>query len=212
MDEQPTLQQPGGKSKGMPLLALIAGVLVISYTVWRLQYAANNLPYDPGPPLPAIDVTATTAEELSVAMREAFLSRHSARTLKARGDGTPDPTAPPKLYGAWQLRGLELERAIRYVDKMIAGLRNAPLDSRDSDSCQRLATLVATRKLIDQDRVFATDGAVMPLKETPRWHVWNLMLFQKKKRQRWLYAVISTAEFGFVRDAGTADPATFDPR
>ena len=35
-------------SKGMPLLAAVAAIMVVSYTVFRLNYAANNLPYDPG--------------------------------------------------------------------------------------------------------------------------------------------------------------------
>ena len=41
-------------SKGMPLLAATAAVMVISYTVFRLNYAANHLPYDPGDPWPEI--------------------------------------------------------------------------------------------------------------------------------------------------------------
>ncbi|MFT4511474.1 MAG: hypothetical protein ACI89X_002020 [Planctomycetota bacterium] len=199
-------------SKGMPLLAVIAGIMVVSYTVFRLNYAANNLPYDPGDPWTAVDVKANSAEELSTRMRETFLARHSVRLCGVRADGTPDESAAATVYEAWPLRGLELERAIRFLDKRIEGYRSSPIESRDTDNRQRFATHLATRKLIDQDRAWVVDGDSGPIESGVHWQIWSLLLFEKKDRRRWLYSAVNSDDFDFVKLAPSADPKTFDPR
>lgn len=214
MAESDGTQAEGGpaKSKGMPLIALIAAIMIVSYTIFRLNYAANNLPYDPGDPWPTVSVTAKDKEELSTRMREAFSSRQSVRLDGVRADGTPDANAPQTTFEAWPLRGLELERAILTVDRMIESYRKSPIEARDSDSRQRVAAWVAVRKLIDQDRVWVVDGGSGPIASGVRWQIHNLLLFEKKDRRRMLYAAVNSDEFDFVRQAPTADPATFDPR
>ena len=184
-------------SKGMPLLAGIAAIMVVSYTVFRLNYAANNLPYDPGDPYPAMKVAGSTTAELSSRSRDAILSRHS---LQAR-EGT-------EALGVWPLRGLELERAIRYLDERIEDARSQPAETR---TCLQLAMFVAARKLVDQDRAFVIESAD-PKTEVAGWHELTLQLFAAKDRARILYVPIDDREFGFVSAAATADPKTFDPR
>lgn len=203
-------------SKGMPLLAAIAGIMVISYTVFRLNYAANNLPYDPGDPLPPVEVTASSPEQLAPGIRNAILSRHSVRiaTISQDGalsqDGTTSNTSEATLLEVWPLRGLELERAILRLDERIAHARQQPAGGRDADSREQLAVHVAARKLIEQDRAFVIEDDV-PASVTG-WHAKLLPLFQTKDRSRVLYVPIDDAEFDFVRTARTADPKTFDPR
>lgn len=215
-------------SKGMPLLAAIAGIMVISYTVFRLNYAANNLPYDPGDPLPPVEVTGSSPAQLGPRIRNAILSRHSVRIVPSsrmeagsRADTASQtetgsenqPTSAPSnatLLEVWPLRGLELERAILRLDERIAGARKQPAGGRDADSREQLAVHVAARKLVDQDRAFVIEAEVPAC--APGWHAKLLPLFKSKDRSRVLYIPIDDAEFGFVRTARTADPKTFNPR
>lgn len=210
---QPAAQQPAARSKASTRILIGIGVImIVSYTIYRLRYAAENLPFDPGLPFPVKDVTGDSAPELQSTMRAAFLSRRSVRLVGVRDDGTPDQDAKPKTYEAWPLHGLERERAILTVDRLIASARNQPADQRDSETCQTLASWVAARTLIQQGRVFVTDGLVMALRSRAPIHDWNVVLFSKNGRNRVLYAPIDSAEFDYVRAAATADPATFDPR
>ena len=137
------------KSKGMPLVAALAAVLVVSYTVFRLNYAANNLPYDPGDPLPAVEVRVHSAAERTARIRETILSRHSVRVVDERtgkSDDATDTTATQakvleaNILQVWPLRGLELERAIRYLDERITAARNRPVEQRDANSSLQLAS------------------------------------------------------------------------
>lgn len=212
----------------MPLLAAIAGIMVISYTVFRLNYAANNLPYDPGDPLPPVEVTESSPAQLGPCIRNAILSRHSVRIVPpsktgadSRAETGPQtntgsenqPTSDPSnatLLEVWPLRGLELERAILRLDELIAGARKQPAGERDADSREQLAVHVAARKLVEQDRAFVIEAEVPAC--VPGWHAKLLPLFKSKDRRRVLYIPIDDAEFGFVRTARTADPKTFDPR
>tara|TARA_R110002072_G_scaffold241027_1_gene399513 strand:- start:54890 stop:55540 length:651 start_codon:yes stop_codon:yes gene_type:complete len=214
------------KSKGMPLVAALAAVLVVSYTVFRLNYAANNLPYDPGDPLPAVEVRVHSAAERTARIRETILSRHSVRVVDERtgksGDATDTTATQAKVLEAnilqvWPLRGLELERAIRYLDERITAARNRPVEQRDANSSLQLATLVASRKLVDQDRAFvletfAPKKGTEPPTSTAGWHTRQMLLFETPGRQRLLYTAINEAEFDFVKHATTADPKTFNPR
>lgn len=202
-------------SKGMPLLAATAAVMVISYTVFRLNYAANNLPYDPGNPWPETSITSASSEELSVRLREAFLSRHSAKVTAVSSTNEQRATsggrAGPQTFHVWPLRGLELERAIRSLDNRIAEVRQQPTKTRDASSNQRLANLVAARKLVDQDRAFVVEDDLERIASTG-WQIETFLLFKTKDRRRFFQAAIDTNEFEFVRLAATANPQTFDPR
>jgi hypothetical protein len=191
-------------SKGMPLLAAVAAIMVVSYTVFRLNYAANNLPYDPGDPLPAVEVTGSSPEQLTPLIRNAILSRHSVRVAP------PSEAAEATLLEVWPLRGLELERAILRLDERIVSARQQPASGRDADSREQFAVLVAARELVEQDRAFVIEAG-MPT-AVPGWHAKLLPLFQTKNRNRVLYIPINDAEFEFLRTARTADPKTFDPR
>ena len=209
------------KSKGMPLVAALAAILVVSYTVFRLNYAANNLPYDPGDPLPAVEVRVTSPAERTARIRETILSRHSVLVVDERtgkpDDATDANATDAKVLEVWPLRGLELERAIRYLDERIAAARSRPVEQRDANSSLQLATLVASRKLVDQDRAFVLEtfahkkGTESPT-STAGWHTPQMLLFETPGRQRLLYTAIDEAEFDFVKQAPTADPKTFNPR
>ena len=191
-------------NKGMPLVAGIAAIMVVSYTVWRLQYAANNLPYDPGRPFAVIDVSAEPPETLAARLRNAFLSQHSARLTTTTGE--------PTTHEAWPLFGLERERAIRLLDERIGAARRLPPEQRNSDTCQHLAKIVAARKLIGTDNAFVVEHELETLSDQGNWQYWHTLLFEKKDRRRILYVAIDLTQFAFVRDAAAADPRTFDPR
>jgi len=199
MDEQPTLPQPGGKSKGMPLLALIAGVLVISYTVWRLQYAANNLPYDPGKPYPTTEIAAEPRASLGTRVRDAILGQHSAHVQSTS-------------HQAWPLFGLERERAIRRLNEWLDDARKLPKEQRTTETATQLAIHVAAQKLVAAERAFVIEHELPPPAAADGWIYWTTLLFEAKQRQRLLCVAIDTMEFPFVKAAETADPATFDPR
>lgn len=204
MSEQPTLPQPGGgKSKGMPILAAIAGVLVISYTVWRLQYAANHLPYDPGQPYPALDVAAEPATDLATRVRDVVLGHHSAR-VSADGRTTD--------YRAWPLFGLERERAFRRLDEWLEAARKVPAAQRTTATATELALHVAAHKLVHGERCFVIEHELPQPAAADGWVYWTHLLFEAKERQRFLCVAIDNTEFPFVAAAKTADPATFDPR
>ena len=111
----------------------------------------------------------------------------------------------------WPLRGLELERAIRSLDNRIAEVRQQPTKTRDASSNQRLANLVAARKLVDQDRAFVVEDDLERIASTG-WQIETFLLFKTKDRRRFFQAAIDTNEFEFVRLAATANPQTFDPR
>lgn len=202
-------------SKGMPLLAATAAVMVVSYTVFRLNYAANHLPYDPGDPWPEISIRNGSSEELGMRLREAFISRHSAKldaTSSTDAELVIDgQRAEQQTFNVWPLRGLELERAIRSIDNWIAEARQQPSKTRDASSNQRLANLVAARKLIDQDRAFVVEDDLERI-ATKGWQIETFLLFATKDRRRFFQAAIDTTEFEFVRLAATANPQTFDPR
>lgn len=191
-------------SKGMPLLAGIAAIMIVSYTVFRLQYAANHLPYDPGKPFPTVEVPVEPAAELPAQLHQAFLSQHSARLVSATGELT--------TYEAWPLFGLERERAIRQLDEQIEAARKMPVAHRNSDTCQHLATVVAARKLIGTDAVFVLEEELEAMKGHGDWRYWSSLLFETKDRRRILHVSIDLDEFPFVRDAAKADSRTFDPR
>lgn len=192
-------------SKGMPLLAGIAAIMIVSYTVFRLQYAANHLPYDPGKPLPTVEVPVEPAADLPVLLRNAFLSQHSAQLVATTGELLT-------IYEAWPLFGLERERAIRQLDEQIEAARKMPVAQRNSDTCQHLATVVAARKLIETDAVFVLEEELETMNGHGDWRYWSSLLFKTKDRRRILHVSIDLDEFPFVRDAAKADPRTFDPR
>ena len=202
-------------SKGMPLLAAIAALMVVSYTVFRLNYAANNLPYDPGDPWPAISISSGSNEELGMRLREAFISRHSAKLITPKSadetSTTKDGNAEQLTFNVWPLRGLELERAIRSLDTRIAESRQQSTETRNASTNQRLANLVAARKLVDQDRAFVVEDDLERI-ASPGWHLETFLLFETEHRRRFFQAAIDTTEFEFVRLAATANPQTFDPR
>ena len=202
-------------SKGMPLLAAIAALMIVSYTVFRLNYAANNLPYDPGDPWPGVSISNGSNEELGMRLREAFTSRHSAKLITPKSadeqSATDDRRAGQETFNVWPLRGLELERAIRSLDTWIAESRQLSTNSRDASSNQRLANLVAARKLVDQDRAFVVEDDLERI-ASPGWNIETFLLFETKDRRRFFQAAIDTTEFEFVRLAATANPQTFDPR
>lgn len=191
-------------SKGMPLLAGIAAIMIVSYTVFRLQYAANHLPYDPGKPFPTVEVPVEPAAELPAQLHQAFLSQHSARLVSATGELT--------TYEAWPLFGLERERAIRQLDEQIEAARKMPVAHRNSDTCQHLATVVAARKLIGTDAVFVLEEELETMNGHGDWRYWSSLLFETKDRRRILHVSIDLDEFPFVRDAAKANSRTFDPR
>lgn len=191
-------------SKGMPLLAGIAAIMIVSYTVFRLQYAANHLPYDPGEPFPAMDVPVEPPDQLPAKLHDAFLSRHSARLATSTGELA--------TYEAWPLYGLERERAIRQLDDQITAARRMPAQQRNTDTCQHLAVLVAARKLIETEGVFVLEDEIENMHGHGDWQYWTTLLFETKQRRRILCVPIDRDAFGFVRDAATADPRTFDPR
>lgn len=203
-------------SKGMPLLAAIAAIMVVSYTVFRLQYAANHLPYDPGDPFPRVTVVATTPDLASEQVLATFQSHHSVFLTGMRPNGTIDAQATPREFDAWPLRGLERERAILKLEEQTETERNRPSEQRDRNSCLQLARLVAMRKLLELDRVFVLEliegGDTPPWPDSLRWHVDSLLLFQSGERLRMFCCAIDSEEFGFVSDALHADPKTFDPR
>lgn len=197
-------------SKGMPLLATVAAIMVVSYTVFRLDYAANNLPYDPGDPLPAVEVTGSSPEELTPLVRNAILSRHSVRIAPPSESAATSDSAEATLLEVWPLRGLELERSILRLDERIASAREQPASGRNADSREQLAVLVAARELVEQDRAFVIEDSAPA--SVPGWHAKLLPLFETKNRTRVLYIPINDAEFEFLRTARTADPKTFNPR
>ena len=188
----------------MPLIAAIAAVMIVSYTVFRLQYAANNLPYDPGLPHPTVDVAAEPAATLTERLRSAFASRHSARVTTASGSAD--------TREAWPLFGLERERAIRLLDEQIQAGRRRPIEQRTADTCQHLATVVAARKSLDEAHAFVVEAPLKPLPEQGSWRYWSTLLFEKNARQRILYVAIDLTQFPVAGDASAVDPKTFDPR
>ena len=196
-------------SKGMPLLAAIAAIMVVSYTIFRLNYAANHLPYDPGDAFPTLEVAAEPSGSVEARMREAFLSKHSAVLIGNSGQTTPTKSA---LRQAWPLRGLERERALISLKQLIADAYGHLQEQPTTANCERLAACVAANQLVEQDRVFVVDGIVPELRSNGGWHDWNLALFETKDRVRVMYAPIQQQEFDFVRQASTADPKTFAPR
>ena len=188
----------------MPLLAGVAAIMIVSYTVFRLQYAANNLPYDPGQALPAVEVAPAPSETLPERLRSTFVQRHSARITTTSGEAD--------VREAWPLYGLERERAIRLLDEQIQAAHKLPPADRNRETCEHLATVVAARELIGSENAFVVEQELMALPQGGDWLYWTSPLFETKGRRRILYVAIDLTQFAFVRDAATADPRTFNPR
>jgi len=197
-------------SKGMPLLAIAAAIMVVSYTVFRLNYAANNLPYDPGDPLPPVEVIGSSPKEVPALVRNAIISRHSVRLTPPTDNKPSGGTNESTLLEVWPLRGLELERAILRLDGHITSAREQQASELDANSSGQLAVLVAARELVEQDRAFVIEGT--PPATVPGWHTKLLPLFKTKSRTRVLYIAINDAEFALLRTAPTAAPKTLNPR
>ena len=199
-------------SKGMPLLAAIAAVMVVSYTIFRLNYAANHLPYDPGDAYPTVEVAPDQSGSVESRVREAFLSKHSVLLVGNQPEASQDAPAKSALRQAWPLRGLERERALLSLKQLIADAYGHLQEQPSTANCERLAACVAAGKLVERDRVFVVEGVVPELRSNGGWHDWNLALFETKDRVRVMYAPIEAQAFDFVRQAKTDDPKSFDPR
>ncbi|MCK5945511.1 MAG: hypothetical protein KAI24_26210, partial [Planctomycetes bacterium] len=194
-DEQPR------RSPVNRLLIVIGVALIGSYTAYRLRHLSNNLPYDPGDPFPVVEVAPTPPETLSERVRSALLARRSVRI----GDD------PERTTLAWPLRGIERERMLRSIDMQLAATLDVPPAQRTRQHNINLATWVAVRKLLDQDLLFVVDGDVPALAgaSQQRWQDFRVTLITDGDRERVAYALIDKDEFGFVRQAPDADPATF---
>lgn len=180
------------QTKRVPWFAAVLVVLLVSYTIVRLQDAAQNLPYDPGDPWPVVEVADDDG------LRAALLDRKSARI----GDRTIE---------AWPLRGIERERALLRLREARQRLDDVPRGARVQDDNLRRARLAAVEQLIEQDLVFVVE-LPLPLVDDRRWHYYDVLLFEKAERRRWLYAPVDRDAFDDLRRAETADPATFEPR
>jgi len=193
------------KRRRVPWFGAILVVLLVSYTIARLRGAADSLPYDPGDPYPVVDVDATDDAQRSQRIAATLLDRKSVR-LRGAGEDGADLTV-----SAWPLRGIEYERALRVLGELRDELAAIPRDNRTPSDSSKLAQVAAAQTLVEQDRVFVLEQPA-PLTGGDRWHYWDLRLFEKGGRRRFLYAPIDKDEFPFVRRAETADPATFEPR
>ncbi len=155
----------------MPAILLVA---LASYTVFRLQHLATNLPYEPGPPLPFTEVAAAGDADLATRLRQVFLDGRSANVL---GE-------PGVRYECWPLAGLERERARRMLDELRAREPGALVE--------------ALRELVEGERAFVLEAEPLP-QSADGWRYWRAELFAVRDRRRVLFVPIDAARFPDAR-------------
>ncbi len=170
-DESATPHDRGRRLRLMPVVLVVA---LVSYTVFRLQHLSQNLPYEPGPPLPVTTVTETGGAPLAAELREAFLAKRSAAM----------PGEAGARYACWPLAGIERERARRFVTALRTE-QPGPLTD-------------ALGELVEADEAFVLEAEPLP-DEADGWRYWRKELFAVRERRRVLFVPVDTARFPGAR-------------
>lgn len=150
----------------LPWVPVLLVTALVSYTVVRLQGLGDGLPYDPGPPLPTVDVQAGAVGETLDRLRQAFLDGRSARVI---GE-------PTRQYPCWPLAGIERERALRVLAAMRAQ-QPGPL-------CD------AVTAGIEAGDAFVLEEELFSARAADDWRDWSHELFHQGGRRRLLVVPI----------------------
>ncbi len=158
---------PGAPTRRpLPWMPVLLVTALVSYTVVRLQGLGDGLPYDPGPPLPIVEVKAGAVDETLDRLRQTFLEGRSARVI---GE-------PQQRYACWPLAGIERERALRVLVAMRAQ-QPGPL-------CD------AVTAGVEAEDAFVLEEELFPAHPADGWRYWSHELFHQGGRRRLLVVPI----------------------